>query len=229
MVLSSEASGGDGRASSSTSEGTEIPARMLRPRREDVRRRLLHAALAVFTERGYDGASLEHVAARAGFSKGAVYSNFASKDELFLALMDQQVRIRITAVREALQQPHEDAPTGQIVGDRLTVALVEDRAWQLLFLDYVQRAAREPSVREEFTHHRRQIRRLIADAIRDHTSTPEASWDAVSVRLDADALATTILALSNGLAIERFADPDLMPDQLLGRILQTLQSAAAHD
>jgi AcrR family transcriptional regulator len=202
---------------------------MLRPPREDVRRRLLHAALTVFTERGYDGASLEHVAARAGFSKGAVYSNFASKDELFLALMDQQVRIRITAVREALQQPHEDAPTGQIVGDRLTAALVEDRAWQLLFLDYVQRAAREPSVREEFTHHRRQIRRLIADAIREHTSTPEPTSDPVSASLDADALATTILALSNGLAIERIADPDLVPDQLLGRILQILQSATAYD
>jgi AcrR family transcriptional regulator len=195
-----------------------MPARMVRPRREDVRRRLLYAALAVFSERGYDRASLEQVAAVAGFSKGAVYSNFASKDELFLALMDQQVQTRITYARDALQQPHDKGLTGRVVGDRLTAALTEDREWQLLFLDYVQRAVRDPGVREQFTRHRRHLRQLIADAIREFAGTPHAG-------LDADALAVTVLALSNGLAIERFTDPEAVPDQLLGRILQTLQQA----
>jgi len=196
---------------------------MTRPRREDVRRRLLHAALAVFSERGYDRASLEQVAAVAGFSKGAVYSNFASKDELFLALMDQQVQTRITYARDALQQPHQNGLTGRVVGDRLTAALTEDRDWQLLFLDYVQRAVRDPGVREQFTRHRRHVRQLIADAIRELADAPEAG----SAGLDADALAITILALSNGLAIERFTDPEAVPDKLLGRILQILQQAPA--
>jgi AcrR family transcriptional regulator len=212
---------------------------MIRPRREDVRRRLLEAALAVFTERGYDRASLEQVAALAGFSKGAVYSNFTSKNELFLALMDQQVRARITHARDALQHPPQDASAGRLVGDRLTAALTEDPAWQLLFLDYVQRAVRDPGVREEFreefSRHRRHVRQLIADAIREFTSAPHANAKAgsgptaTSSALDADALATTILALSNGLAIERFADPDGVPEQLLGHVLQILQSARTNN
>jgi len=179
----------------------------------------------VFTERGYDRASLEQVAALAGFSKGAVYSNFASKDELFLALMDQQVRARIAYARETLQHPQESGLAGKVVGDRLTAALIEDRDWQLLFLDYVQRAVRDPSVRAEFTRHRRHVREMIADAIREFAGASDATSDS----LDADELATTILALSNGLAIERFTDPAAVPEELLGRILQILHSAAAND
>ncbi|MGI8721019.1 MAG: TetR/AcrR family transcriptional regulator [Geodermatophilaceae bacterium] len=197
------------------------PTRIRRPRREDVRHRLLVAALDVFSRHGYDRTSLEQVAASAGFSKGAVYSNFASKDELFLALMDQQVQVRIDHAREALARERESGPVGQVVGDRLTVALAEDREWQLLFLDYVQRAARAPAVREQFAAHRQHVRGIIANAFREIADPAEKGASS----LDVDQLATTVLALSNGLAIERLIDPDAVPGDLLGRILQILQPA----
>jgi len=58
-----------------------------RPTRSETRERILQAAGEVFTSRGYDGASLDQVAAAAGLTKGAVYSSFSGKDELFFALV----------------------------------------------------------------------------------------------------------------------------------------------
>ena len=200
------------------SRESSTPARVARPRRADVRRRLLRAALSVFVERGYDRASLEQVAAAAGFTKGAVYSNFASKDELFVALMDEQIQVRLSQARQALADSPGTSLGARAIGDRLAVALAEDSEWQLLFLDYVQRAGRDPAVRERFTRHRKRVRQLVADTIREFVGAAEADS-----ALDADELAVTVLALSNGLSIERFADPDAVPEQLLGRILQILQ------
>ena len=65
---------------------TQPPVRVRRPGRAAVRRRLLDAALEVFAERGYASANLDQVAAAAGLTKGAIYSNFASKDDLFFAM-----------------------------------------------------------------------------------------------------------------------------------------------
>lgn len=68
-----------------------------------MRARVLHAAGQVFAERGFSAASLDQVAAAAGFTKGAVYSSFGSKDELFLALMDAEVARRVEEVEAALR------------------------------------------------------------------------------------------------------------------------------
>lgn len=197
------------------SDTQEPPARVRRPRRAEVRERLVATALTVFTERGYDGSTLDQVAAAAGFSKGAVYSNFASKDELFLALMDRQVEDYLGRIRTVLHGTCDDS-SGRLVGDALTGMLTQDRDWQLLFLDYVGRAARDPHMHAQLAAHRARVRDLIAAVVRDALGEDHN-------KLDASSLAVTLLALSNGLAIERFIDPDAVPDALFGTILDTLQ------
>lgn len=182
-----------------------------------MRERLLRAALELFTRKGYDQTSLDQVAGAAGFTKGAVYSNSTSKDELFLTLMDQQVGRRTAQVREALQSDGRRPDSARLVGDRLTAALDEDREWQLLFLDYVLRAARDAGVREHFVVHRRRIRALVTDAVRELVDLPAGSG------LDADAIAATLLAMQNGLGIERLVEPGAVRDDLLGTLLQALQ------
>ena len=199
-------------------DGGEPPARVRRPRRGEVRERLLATALTVFTERGYDGSTLDQVAAAAGFSKGAVYSNFASKDELFLALMDRQVEDYVARIRDVLLETGDDS-SGRLTGDALTVMLSQDRDWQLLFLDYVGRAARDPRMREHLAAHRARVRELVAESVQNVLGDERNG-------LDAPSIAVTLLALSNGLAIERFIDPDAVSDSLLGDILNTLQRSA---
>jgi AcrR family transcriptional regulator len=199
----------------------DLPIRQRRPRRAEVRERLLAAAMTVFTQRGYDHSSLEQVAAAAGFSKGAVYSNFASKDELFLALMDRQVQDFVKRVRTELSAASEAESRGSLAGNALTALLTRDREWQLLFMDYVQRAARDPVIREQLAAHRSRLRELIADTVRAVGAAKG------NHQIDPESTAVTILALSNGLAIERLIDPDAVPATLFGTILGMLEVRSA--
>lgn len=70
------------------------------PRRHETREKLLDAALAVFAEHGLQGASVEEVCGAAGFSRGAFYSNFSSKEELFVALLEREYQARVVEVTE---------------------------------------------------------------------------------------------------------------------------------
>src|ERR1700746_218759 len=112
------------------------------------RQRLLDAARTVFARRGYHGASVEEIAAEAGFSTGALYSNFDGKENLFLALMDHVI----------------DAYCAEIAAEVDGVASVADRAgdgarhWMeiverepemlMLFVEFWAYAARAPGARE---------------------------------------------------------------------------------
>src|SRR5271169_7211638 len=83
---------------------TEKPKTRVRPTRAQTRKRLLKAAGAVFAERGYDRASLDDVAVGAGLTKGAVYSSFDSKEELFYAMMRERIRERLELVTQAVER-----------------------------------------------------------------------------------------------------------------------------
>jgi AcrR family transcriptional regulator len=131
-------------------ESREVPARRRREKREEVRSRLVAAAVGVFFERGYEGASLERVAEAAGFSKGAVYSNFASKDELFFELVSARIDERLEAVRAATERRGTKPLAGgggpesaaRAAGRALREVGEADPEWQLLFLEFWLRCAR---------------------------------------------------------------------------------------
>jgi AcrR family transcriptional regulator len=185
-----------------------------------VRRRLLDAALEVFAERGFDTATLDQVAAAAGLSKGAIYSNFASKDDLFFAMMTDQVSVRVESVRTALAAgeltAHEPRDLHRI-GRLLTTAFAEQREWRMVFLDFWKRALRDDDVRAQFVAHRRAVRDAIADGVQQilDGETPPVDFTI-------DDVVTVLLALSNGLAIEQYIDPTSVSDDLFGRVLEQL-------
>jgi len=188
-----------------------------RPTRTDVRRRLLDAALVVFAERGFAEARLDDVAAAAGLTKGAIYSNFASKDEVFFAMLDDQVHRRVDVVHAALATDRPDGrppTTPHEVGRLLTRAFTEGREWQLVFVDFWLRAVRDPAILKQFLAHRETLRGVIAASVTDNVGAtqPEGA-------LTADDVATVVLALCNGLAIEQYIDPRAVPDDLFGRVL----------
>ena len=185
-----------------------------------VRRRLLDAALEVFAEQGFASASLDQVAEAAGLTKGAIYSNFASKDDLFFAMMKDQVMKRIEAVRTALaaSPPGTDGQQARYdIGRLLTEAFTQQREWQLVFLDFWQRAVRDDDVRAQFVAHRRALRAAIAECVEQILGQAPALG-----QLTVDDVVTVLLALSNGLAIEQYADPGLVGDDLFGRVLAQL-------
>ncbi len=195
------------------------PARTRRPGRAEVRRRLLDAALEVFAERGFASANLDQVAEAAGLTKGAIYSNFDSKDDLFFAMMEHQAMRRVDLVRAALEagsrSPRE--PTLHDIGRLLTGAFTEQREWQLVFLDFWRRAVLDEGVRAQFVAHRRALRAAIAERVEQATGRYPGRGG-----LSVDDAVTVLLALSNGLAIEQYTDPDVVSEDLFGRVLVQL-------
>lgn len=141
-----------------------------RPTRAETRDRILQAAGEVFTSRGYGGASLDQVAAAAGLTKGAVYSSFSGKDELFFALVADRLDQRLTVVVDAadgqrdLRQLFDDAE------DDLAVLFTTQRDWHLLFIECWIRAVRDPKRRAEWAGQRRAARAVIADFFERHAA-----------------------------------------------------------
>jgi AcrR family transcriptional regulator len=190
------------------------PARVPRPRKDEVRERVLQAAGEVFAERGFAAASLDQVTAAAGFTKGAVYSNFRSKDDLFLALMEAEGARRIDAVEAALRTTGDLPGALAAVGAELSR---RDSTWQLLFLEFWQRAVRDAEVRQAFVASRRTLRARVTEVVERFLSERpvRTGWDAAS-------LTVVLLALANGLALEALPDPDAVPGDLLTRVLTEL-------
>jgi AcrR family transcriptional regulator len=191
-------------------------------RRAETRERLLEAAARVFAGRGYHGASVDEIAEQAGFSTGALYSNFDGKEDLFLAIVEAELHARTRELAE-------------VVGDRGTVderarggahywmAFVErEPQTVMLMIEFWAFAVRDPAVRpkvaERFAEVRAMLTRLIADAARDF---------GLELTLPAEQLAIAVDALADGIARQKLADPDAVPDELLGTALSLLFGAAS--
>lgn len=202
----------------SSSARPRTPRERVRPRRSEVRRKLLDAAADLFAERGIGATSVEDVAVAAGFTKGAIYSNFASKDELILDLIDDRAGARLSWGAEAFAAGTGSAGArAEALGDHLTAVSVAERTWEMLFLEFWQQAVRQPEAGRRFAARRRELRADIADALSRQTELLK-----LTPTLPPEQLATVILALSNGLAIERQADDEAVPEHLFGDVLRLL-------
>jgi AcrR family transcriptional regulator len=130
-----------------------MPVQPLTPerRRQQTREHLLAAAAEVFGERGFHGASLDEVAAVAGFTKGAVYSNFKSKEDLFLALFKANYEREMQALRTTLDS---EVPPESRISDFVSLIRDETRRTRnmgLLYQEFLLYAARNPTAREQLT------------------------------------------------------------------------------
>jgi AcrR family transcriptional regulator len=189
----------------------------VRPTRAQTRARLLKAAGTVFAERGYDRASLDDVAVAAGLTKGAVYSSFASKEELFYALMRERIRERLELVTKAVERQATVRDITRDAGSALAELISSQAEWHLLFIEFWARAVRDPDLRNEFARERRAARGLIASLLQEQAA--EAN---VELPAPAEQLAVAVLALANGIAIEHLADPDTVDASTFGVILGLL-------
>ncbi|HSK24019.1 MAG TPA: helix-turn-helix domain-containing protein [Egicoccus sp.] len=178
-----------------------------RPNRRDeqraqTRNELLDAAARVFAERGYHAASVDLVAEAAGYTKGAVYSNFDSKEELFLELLDRRIEASITAMERLLfTRPAEDRAL-LFTGDSPEVEVV-DRDWFLLETEFLLYAARNDQVRARVQARQRTIHDRVADLLRRHLTELGVPKE----RLEADHFTRILTAVASGLARASLADP----------------------
>jgi AcrR family transcriptional regulator len=188
-----------------------------RERQEQTRELLLDAAAMVFARRGYHEASVEEIASEAGFSTGAVYSNFAGKEELFLALADREVEKQVAEIHAVAEGVEEGGEAAAEAGRQFQELLKRDRDWPLLFYEFWSFGVRSARIQGEFAKRRQAVQDALAE-----TLDRLASQLGFELRFPAPMLATAISATLNGLAFERAADPGAISDEVLGEFVAAI-------
>jgi AcrR family transcriptional regulator len=183
------------------------PKRLSRKERQaETRRRLLDAGERVFLRRGLQGSSVEEIAAEAGFTRGAFYSNFKSKDELFVELLQARVYARYAELaRETQEQPGSPREQLRWGAERLSdVQRDEQGSWLFrLWLECLTQAARDEGFRKLASTFWSGNRALVAGQI-------GATFKQLGTKppLPPEQLATAMIALDVGLAVQHLVDPD---------------------
>jgi AcrR family transcriptional regulator len=166
-------------------------------RRAETRGRLVQAALTVFARRGFHAASVAEIADEAGLSTGALYSHFVSKDDLFLACMDEHVEWLVEVMRRTRSSDER--------AQEWMAYLDESGEKFLLFIEFWAYAQRTPEIRAKFAERMSQMRAAIAEGLEGESA-------------ELAALAGVVLA--RGVALERLADPAAVPDDFYARLLR---------
>ena len=175
------------------------------------REAVLEAARQVFIQRGYAGASLESIADEAGFSKGVVYSQFGSKPDLFMALLERRIDERAA---------HNERIVAQSVGRDALRELIQaanryagDSGWPYLLTEFRALAMRDPELNRRYAEaHSRSVESL-ASAL-DRVYEGAGVDPTVPVR----SLAEFFLGAVAGIALERAANPNALPDSDLAEL-----------
>lgn len=178
------------------------------------RERLLTAAADVFARRGFQAATVEEIAARAGYSHGAVYSNFAGKEDLFLAVFERYMSERIEEVARATAFEGSFAERARAGADQWMRRFSEDRATFLLHLEFMIHAARDPGLGRRFG---RRMAALRLELQRRIVEYEQASG--VALPLPAADLALILRALGIGLAVEALNSDAELDGALYGRFV----------
>lgn len=168
---------------------------------------LLQAAREVFLAQGYHGASVDAVAGEAGFTIGAVYSQFGGKAELFLALLERRIDERVAQVRSLAAGPGRPEELTAVARQWAGV-LRTDLDWTLLVIEFRVHAARHPELAARFAElHERLLRAVVEVVTRSlglAAPTPEV-WD----------LARLMMAAGPGGALARAAEGEAFRDELI--------------
>jgi AcrR family transcriptional regulator len=186
-----------------------------RRNRTTSRERLLIAAAKVFAERGFERASVDEIAAEAGLSKGSLYWNFASKDDLFEALLEEHVDRRARAILNLTKEAPAGLDMSAEASRWFSELLREERQLILLSHEYWSRAARDPEIRRRYAERQAKLRRELASALESRGN----ELGAPPFALSPTDVATAYVALMEGLSFQRLIDPESVSDQLLGEIM----------
>ena len=181
------------------------------------RRRILDAAASVFARRGFHGASVDQVAEEADFTKGAVYSNFGSKDELFLAVLEARFRTQAQFYEDLARQAQASPDTE--LADLLPALDAPNEVWCLLEFEFWLYALRNPDIGERMASLYRRYRAQLAPVAAGYASDDISPWEVVSAAI----------ALYHGLTLQHHSDPGAIRPDLVARVLRALGRQTSAD
>ena len=190
-------------------------------KKAQTRLQLLQAAANVFARRGYHAATVDEVAEEAGYTVGALYSNFSGKQDLFLAMLEEHFDRQIAAYAEITSRGTALEEKARGVADHWMAFLETNPQFFPLFIEFWGLALRDAGLRRELTSRIHRLRDSVADLMRR---------DAAELGIElpgkaAASLATVINSMGTGLALYMLADPKSVPRGLFGDMLALLFEA----
>jgi len=165
---------------------------------------LLEVAAEEFLAKGYSGTSLERIAELAGFSKGAVYGNFAGKDELCLAVLENHFFAQLQRF------VGEFAAGGATIEDRLAVVerwwdvFLADEEWALLGIEFAVQTRRNPKIQAQLAERQKMVRAAVTTLL-----SQQIRQLGVRPVLPPDELGVVLVAVVGGIAVQRLSDPTI--------------------
>jgi AcrR family transcriptional regulator len=165
---------------------------------------LLEVAAEEFLAHGYSGTSLERVAELAGFSKGAVYGNFAGKDELCLAVLENHFFAQLQKFVV------EFSAGGDTIEDRLAVierwwdVFLADEEWALLGVEFAVQTRRNPKIQAQLAERQKMVRAAVTTLL-----SQQIRQLGVRPVLPPEELGVVLVAVVGGIAVQRLSDPTI--------------------
>jgi AcrR family transcriptional regulator len=184
-------------------------------KKAETRASLLRAAEDVFGRRGFQAASVDEVAEAAGFTKGAVYAHFESKEDLFLAMLDERFADRIDEIRTVLSDEHEVAEQAREAGEGFMAYIDADPRWSPIFFEFWAHAVRNPDVAGKLVTRYRVLRGAVAEAIERR-----AREVGLEPPIPVEDIAAMTFAMGNGAALEHMLEPERIPSEMYGQMLE---------
>ena len=178
-------------------------------RRESQQRtekRLLEVAERVFAKRGYRAATVAEVAREAGYTTGAVYSNFSGKEDLFLAVAARQAAARSSVTGTIRERMEGETGLEDAFRQQFAELLASYPEWPVLLYEFWSTAIRDARLRRRFREIRGLAREAIAEPLREAEREGRLRRGYTS-----EAIAAMLLASISGLAFEHAADPEAVP------------------
>jgi AcrR family transcriptional regulator len=182
--------------------------------RAETRSRLLSAAAELFAERGFAAASVEQIAARAGYTIGALYDHFGGKEGLFLALADEEWAVGLAEIEGEATSPGSGPGEYGPYFDNLTQ---RDRDWWLLSYEFWAYAVRNPEVAEKLAAQWAASRQAVARIIAARFAAEDET-----LPVPAEDLAAVIGALMEGFMLQQLVDPGTPRGEVFAQALTWL-------
>lgn len=193
-------------------------------RTKETQTRILDAAQALFADQGFEKTQLEEVAARAGYTRGAIYAHYSSKEDLFLALMEQRVYSKFGSLLTDLEN-EPDLKKRPVIFKQWLTRQITDHSWGTLTLEFKLYALRRPSSREKL-HHLYQF--VLRAAGKDLVELLFGKGLSRATRATVERRLSVVGAALSALILESHFRPELFPDNQLKTMAEELVEALLH-
>jgi AcrR family transcriptional regulator len=178
------------------------------------RARLLESAGRVFARDGLERTSIERVAEAAGHTRGAFYAHFESRQELYLAMLEEQFDRYLEQFSRVLATDEAPAVRARNVGDQFSRLIEANPEGQRLFFEFAVYALRDDDFRRELVKRYRSLRERIAEVFR-----VRAQEYGIEPPIPLDRLALMTFTMSIGVGLDKLLEPDRVPEDLHGEML----------